>query len=170
MIPMGLSNAVGIRVGHALGAGALGRCRQIIIGAQGLTLLIMGTFAVIYLSAGKAIASAFTPEPELMALSVSLLSIAGVFQLFDGIQVVSVGALRAMKDIKVPTLLSFIGYWLLAFPLGVWLGFGLNRGVTGFWIGLATGLGIAAASMTLRVIYLLQNPSQRQHSSARHQT
>ncbi len=159
MIPMGLSQAVGIRVGHALGANAIDRCRHIVLGAQALTVLMMGSFAVIYLTQGQSLARAFTPDPELIALSVSLLSITGIFQLFDGVQVVSVSALRAMKDIKIPTLLSFIGYWIVAFPFGVWLGFGLNRGVTGFWIGLATGLGIAALSMSLRLICLLRKGS-----------
>ncbi|MGA0333165.1 MAG: MATE family efflux transporter [Kiritimatiellia bacterium] len=156
MIPMGLSSAVGIRVGHAMGAGARERCRQILWGAQGTTVLIMGSFAALYLGAGRWTAAAFTPEPELITLAATLLSIAGVFQLFDGIQVVSVGALRAMKDVKVPTLLSMLGYWGVAFPFGVWLGFGLERGVTGFWTGLATGLGIAAFSMSLRLIWLLR--------------
>ncbi len=156
MIPMGLSNAVSIRVGHALGAQAIDRARHIVAGAQGLTLLIMGTFAILYLSMGTMIARAFNPDPELIALAVSLLSIVGIFQLFDGIQVVSVGALRAMKDVKIPTLLCFVGYWLISFPFGVWMGFGLQWGVRGFWTGLATGLTIAATSMSLRLIWLLR--------------
>lgn len=156
MIPMGLSQAVGIRVGQALGAHAISRCRQIILGAQALTLVVMGGFAVMYLTLGEPLARAFTPDPELIALSVALLSITGIFQLFDGVQVVSVGALRAMKDVKIPALLSFVGYWLISFPFGVWLGMGLGRGVTGFWTGLATGLGIAACSMSLRLVWCLR--------------
>lgn len=156
MIPMGLSNAVGIRVGHAIGSNALERCRHIVIGAQGLTVIVMGTFALIYLKLGEPIARAFTSEPELITLSVLLLSITGIFQLFDGIQVVSIGALRAMKDVKVPTLLSFVGYWLIAFPLGTWLGLVRKQGASGFWIGLAVGLGIGACAMTFRLSRLLR--------------
>jgi MATE family multidrug resistance protein len=156
MLPMGLSGAVGIRVGHCAGAGALTRCRTLITGAQLMTVLIMGTFAVIYLTAGHWIARAFTTEPDLIVLTVALLSIAGMFQLFDGIQVVSVGALRALKDVRIPTLLSFIGYWILSFPLAVFLGFGLDRGVTGFWTGLGIGLAISAISMTTRLVIILR--------------
>jgi len=89
-------------------------------------------------------------------VSVSLLSIAGVFQMFDGMQVVSVGALRALKDIRVPTLLSLVGYWALAFPIGAYLGLKTERGVTGFWTGLGLGLGISAVVMTLRLWMLLR--------------
>jgi MATE family multidrug resistance protein len=116
---------------------------------------MMGAFAAVYLGAGKLIARGFTAEPDLIALTVSLLSIAGMFQLFDGIQVVSVGALRALKDVRIPTLLSLIGYWFLSFPLGVFLGFGLERGVTGFWTGLGIGLGLSAVTMTTRLIVIL---------------
>ena len=161
MIPMGLSQAVGIRVGHSIGANAIEKCKHIVIGAQGLTILVMGAFALIYLNMGNAIARAFTPDPALIALTVSLLSIIGIFQMFDGIQVVSVGALRAMKDVKIPTLLSFIGYWIFAFPFGVWLGFGVQKGVTGFWLGLAIGLAFAATFMSLRLFWLFNkgNPA-----------
>ncbi|WFB34768.1 MATE family efflux transporter [Kiritimatiellota bacterium B12222] len=156
MIPMGISNAVGIRVGHSLGSGSITRCRHIVMGAQSLTLFIMGLFAIFYLTLGEHIARVFSHEPDLIALTVSLLSITGIFQLFDGVQIVSVGALRAMKDVAVPTAFCFIGYWLVAIPLGYGLGFGLKRGVTGFWMGLAAGLLMAACLMSVRLALLLR--------------
>jgi len=161
MIPMGLGGAVGIRVGHCLGAGEVHRTKRLILGAQAMTVLIMGTFAVGYLTQGALIANAFTAEEELITLSVSLLSIAGLFQLFDGVQVVSVGALRAAKDIVVPTLLSMVGYWGLAFPLGVALGFGTDMGVRGFWTGLGIGLGLSAVSQTTRLIMIMRRIGTR---------
>jgi MATE family multidrug resistance protein len=160
MLPMGLSQAVGIRIGHVIGAGQPERCRKITLGAQGMTLLTMGTFAFVYLRFGKEIASLFKPEPDLLVLTVSLLSIAGFFQLFDGIQVVSVGTLRALKDVKVPTLLSFVGYWMIAFPLGIYLGYSRHLGVTGFWAGLGIGLGISACSMSIRLIRVIQTQTR----------
>ncbi|MCC5846475.1 MAG: MATE family efflux transporter [Verrucomicrobia bacterium] len=157
MLPMGLSGALGIRVGHALGAGQVERCQTQILGAQFLTVITMLGFAVIYLTFGREIARAFTPDPELIRLTVSLLTIAGIFQLFDGIQVVSIGALRAMKDITVPTLLGAVGYWIIGFPTGIFLGKHMEMGVTGFWIGLGIGLGTAAFTMSIRLFLQLRH-------------
>jgi MATE family multidrug resistance protein len=161
MIPLGISTAAGIRIGHVLGAGAQLRARRIYWSGQCVTVLIMGGFGLWFYFGGTAIARAFTPDPELIGLTARLLVIAGMFQLFDGTQVMSVGALRAMRDVKIPTLFSLAGYWGIAVPLGLFLGFGRGWGVLGFWTGLATGLGLAALTLTLRAARQLRRVQEQ---------
>jgi MATE family multidrug resistance protein len=79
-----------------------------------------------------------------------VLIIAALFQVSDGIQGVGIGVLRGLTDVKIPTLITFIAYWVLALPLGYLLGFTFNFGVKGVWIGLLTGLTASAAMLTTR--------------------
>ncbi|MCK5678942.1 MAG: MATE family efflux transporter, partial [Flavobacteriaceae bacterium] len=84
----------------------------------------------------------------------SLLLIAGLFQLSDGFQVVVLGALRGMQDVKIPTFLTFIAYWVVGFPISYILGKTLNFGSQGIWIGLLAGLTTSAILLFLRFNYL----------------
>jgi len=79
-----------------------------------------------------------------------LLVVAGLFQLSDGIQVVGLGALRGMSDVKIPTLITLIAYWIIGLPLGYLLGFTLNLGAMGVWFGLFAGLSMAAIFLFIR--------------------
>lgn len=151
MIPLGISMAVSIRVGHSLGSGRRSRARRIVFGAQGMASAAMLLFALIYLLAGGPIADAFTPDPALAALTVQLLAVTGIFQVFDGIQIVSMGALRAFKDVHVPTGILFFSYGVVGMPLGVYLAFAREMGALGLWLGLAGGLALAAALLSLRL-------------------
>jgi MATE family multidrug resistance protein len=76
--------------------------------------------------------------------------IAGFFQLSDGMQVVCAGALRGLQDVKVPSLLIFVAYWIIALPLGYWFAFPLGYGANGIWIGLLIGLTVTATLMIVR--------------------
>ncbi len=165
MIPLGLSGALGIRVGHLMGAGDSERCRRVCLGTQLMTLGIMGSFALLYLSRGTWIAGIFTEDPELIALSSSLFLIAGLFQIFDGLQVVSMGALRALKDVIVPSILSLIGYWVISFPLGLHLCFQRGWGVRGFWTSLGLGLFLSSCSLGLRLWKILWRSSKSSEKS-----
>ncbi len=151
MVPLGISMAVTIRVGHALGAGQSGRALLITRGAHGLGTAFMALCALVYLALGVPIAALFTRDAALAALSARLLAITGVFQVFDGIQIISMGALRGYKDVRVPTLLLLLSYWWVAIPLGVFLGFPMGLGGVGLWSGLAIGLALAALLLTRRL-------------------
>ena len=150
MIPMGISLAVAIRVGHVLGAGQPERARNIGFGALGFVLLIMGSFALIFIFLNHGIAALFTHEEETIAMAAALLVIAGFFQLFDGAQVIAIGALRGAKDVTFPTWIIFGAYWVLALPVGSLLAFQTDLGARGLWIGLALGLGTAAVGLNMR--------------------
>jgi len=82
---------------------------------------------------------------------VTLMLYAAVFQLPDGIQVLSNGVLRGLKDTRVPMLVTVVAYWLIGLPLGAWFGFGQHRGAPGLWMGLILGLSAAATGLGLRV-------------------
>lgn len=144
MFPLGLSSATSVRVSKALGAGRRDTLRAIGFGALAGGLAIMSCFALLFGCGGEMIARAFTGEPEVIALATQLLVVAALFQLFDGAQVVGSGALRGLSDVRVPTLVTFLAYWVFALPGGYVLAFPLGLGGVGVWTGLALGLAFAA--------------------------
>jgi MATE family multidrug resistance protein len=112
----------------------------------------MAVFAAGYLLLGNAIAAGFTPDVAVRALTVQLLVLAGVFQIFDGIQVVSSGALRGFADTKVPFLIGILSYWVVALPVSWLAAFHFGFGAPGIWLGFVVGLGVAAVSMSSRLL------------------
>lgn len=155
MFPLGLSMAAGVRVGQAFANGdhqripSIGRSCLVASGA------IMLLFGLVFLFAGNEIASAFTRSsdvsgPAVVALAAKLLIVAGIFQLFDGTQVVAIGALRGLNDVILPTLITFVAYWVLAIPFAWILAFPVGLGPMGVWLGLAAGLATAAVFLATR--------------------
>jgi MATE family multidrug resistance protein len=150
MFMLGLSMAVSIRIGQATGAGEQARRRPIGFGALGLCVAGMTLAAILFFSASRPIAALFINDPEVVALAAKLLIVAGVFQIFDGVQVVGAGALRGLTDVKIPTAITFVAYWLIALPSAYWFGVKAGHGPIGVWIALAAGLACAAVLLTLR--------------------
>lgn len=151
MLPLGLAMAVTIRVGHAMSSGEPERGRTLLVGAHLIGMLIMLVCATSYVFFGEQIAASFTTDVEVISLTASILVIVAIFQLFDGIQVISGAALRGMRDVNFPTLILFVCFWLLAIPLGAGLGFSGEMGTIGVWIGLAAGLGLVAVALSARL-------------------
>ena len=110
----------------------------------------MAICAVLFIAGRYFLPSLYITDPEVIAIASSLVIIAGLFQLSDGVQVVSLGALRGLEDVKIPTLLTFVAYWLLALPIGYVLAFTLGMGASGVWYGLLIGLTLVAVVMFLR--------------------
>jgi len=150
MFALGIGTAVCIRVGHAYGAAQFARTRRIGFGGIGLGAGIMGLFGVVLMVAGKPIAKLFVASPTVVDLTAKLLIVAAVFQIADGIQVVSISALRGLGDVRAPALIAVLAYWVLAVPLGAALAFPGQHGAVGIWIGLAGGLGMAACGLAWR--------------------
>lgn len=94
---------------------------------------------------------------EVIAIASKLILVAAFFQLFDGMQVVVLGALRGMQDVKIPTIITFIAYWIIGFPVSIYLGKYTNLGAVGVWIGLLAGLGTASFLLYIRFRQLLKN-------------
>ena len=151
MLPLGISQAVSVRVGQARGARQLERCRPIIFGALGVTFALMAVTAVIFLTAGHFLATAFISSDEIVTLTVQLLLIAGIFQVFDGAQIISSGALRGFEDTRAPMLIGAVAYWLIALPVSGLLAFGLGLGAPGIWGGFVAGLAVASGALFIRV-------------------
>lgn len=152
MIPMGIGQAATARVGLAIGAQDARAAWRAGWTAIGLGAGFMAATALLLLTLPHAIADLFLAEElaETRALAATLLMVAGLFQLADGVQAVAAGALRGMKDTTAPMLFAALGYWGLGLPIGLGLGFPAGWGPFGVWIGLASGLGFVALMMTLR--------------------
>lgn len=150
MVPLGLSIATSLRISKARGEGRHDALRPIGFGAFAVGLSCMLLFALVFALAGRTVTGWFTPAAEVAALAAQLLLVAAIFQLFDGAQVISAGALRGLTDVRVPTVLTFIAYWVISLPLGYWLAFKTAAGPSGLWLGLAIGLGCAAVLLGRR--------------------
>ncbi len=151
MVPLGISAAAAVRVGYAVGledplrarrsAGAALLCGFAFMAASATTLLIFPHhFARFY-----------TIDARVIQLAAILIPIAGVFQVFDGLQVVSVGILRGLGDTRTPMLVSVLGFWLVGMPVSLYLGFRSGGGPVGLWWGLVVGLFAVSCVLLLRV-------------------
>ena len=152
MVPLGVSMAVSVRVGQAVGAGEWARVRVIGLGGVGMAMLFMTTTATVFLLAGASLARLAVTDAPTAALAAQLLVVAGVFQIFDGAQVAGMGALRGLTDVRVPTAIAFVSYWLIALPTCYAVGIAARRGAVGIWWGLALGLAVSAAGLTWRLL------------------
>lgn len=157
MIPLGLAMAVSVRIGRAVGQKRITALRPIAHSAQLISGIVMLITAVFFVFAGEQLASAFVKEADVIALAGQLLVVAAVFQLADGGQVVAGAALRGLTDVKVPTVITAIAYWVIALPFGWWLSFRTDFGPRGVWVGLAVGLTLSATALIWRYLRLTRD-------------
>jgi MATE family multidrug resistance protein len=150
MVPLGISAAAAVSVGQALGAGDPGRARRAGWLALGLGTGFMLLAALVFLTVPDALIALYTRDRSVMAVGPSLLGLAAAFQIFDGIQTVSTGALRGLGETRVPMLANLAGYWVLGLPLGLTLCFLFHWGVYGLWIGLTLALILIASTLLRR--------------------
>ena len=148
MVPLGISSAGAVRVGHALGRGDPHGAVRAGWMALALGAGVMGTSAVVLLTVPGWVARLFTPVPEILAMGTVLLRIAAFFQLFDGLQVVATGALRGLGDTRTPMLCHLAGYWMIGLPIGSALCFSSGWGAGGLWTGLTVGLILIGIFLT----------------------
>lgn len=140
MVPLGMSSATAVRVGHAIGRRDPEAANVSGWTGVALSAMFMSCAAVVFWTLPHILASIFTNDPQIIAVAVSLLSIAAIFQFFDGVQVTAIGALRGSGDTHTAMLTNILGWWIIGLPLGVWLCFHQGWGVKGIWAGLCTGL------------------------------
>lgn len=150
MVPMGLSTAISVVVGQALGAGDQAQARRSGFVGIGLALVFELLSALLMLWLRRPIAALFTGDTAVVALASRLLVLAAAFQLSDGLQVASAGALRGFKDTRVPMGITLIAYWGVGLTLAWWLGIHLKIGPVGVWIGLIAGLTVAGLLLFVR--------------------
>lgn len=150
MIPLGISAATTIRVGHALGKQQPAAARLRGYAGISLAAMCMLVTASMMLLFPEQVVSIYSDDTEVAGLAVQLLFMAAVFQLSDGIQVSAAGALRGMKDTLFPMLASVVVYWFFGLPLSYYLGFSQQFGPQGLWMGLVASLTFSAVWLVWR--------------------
>jgi MATE family multidrug resistance protein len=150
MAASGLSAAASIRVGNQLGQKDYPQLKLAATTLFKMVLIFMTVTGIVFLLTRNILPTFFTDEPEVIAIAAQLLVITTFFQLSDGAQVLAQGALRGLSDVKTPTLITFVAYWVLALPSAYIFAFVFNWGIVGIWIGLAAGLTFSGALLTKR--------------------
>ncbi|MCF6298048.1 MAG: MATE family efflux transporter [Flavobacteriaceae bacterium] len=154
MIAVGLGVTATIRVGNQKGLKKFDELKRISQSILLQVIIIELCFAIGFFVLKDVLPLVYIDNIAVVKTAASLLLIVGLFQLSDGFQVVILGALRGMQDVKIPTFLIFIAYWLIGFPVSYILGIILNFGSQGIWIGLLAGLTASAILLFLRFNYL----------------
>ncbi|MDH3710559.1 MAG: MATE family efflux transporter [Cyclobacteriaceae bacterium] len=150
MMATGIASAASIRVGNQLGQKRYQSMREVGYTSFIMVALFMGIAALIFILFRNYFPMLYVDDPEVIAIAGSLLVVAALFQISDGVQVVGMGALRGMEDVRIPALIAVTSYWLLGLPSGYLLGFGLGMGAQGVWLGLLIGLSVAAVLLYWR--------------------
>ncbi len=156
MVPLGVSAAVAVLVGQAVGRGdPLGARRS-----ARTALMVGATFmlitATLFLTIPRSLAGLYTNADAVLVMAAALLPLAGIFQVFDGIQVVAGGVLRGLGDTRSPMIINVIGFWIVGIPSGLFLCFQAGMGARGLWWGLVFGLAAVAVILLGRVRHRLQ--------------
>jgi MATE family multidrug resistance protein len=150
MVPLGIGAAAAVRVGQARGRGDVAGANR-----AGWTAILLGAVfmfcaGVVFILVPRSIIHIYTSDPRVVEAGVTLLAVAAVFELFDGVQGVTTGALRGAGDTRTPMICHLVGYWGLGLPVGWWLCFRLNLGALGLWMGLCLAL-IAIGSVLMAI-------------------
>ncbi|MFD2940363.1 MATE family efflux transporter [Flavobacterium notoginsengisoli] len=155
MMAGGIASAATIKVGNSFGNQNYKRLQKFAYASYHLVIIFMMFFAVIFTLFNQYLPYLITNDTSVVALAAQLLIIAALFQLFDGTQVVGLGTLRGMGDVNIPTLITFVAYWLIGIPAAYILGIYFNAGVKGIWYGLTLGLLTSSALLYLRFRYVI---------------
>jgi MATE family multidrug resistance protein len=150
MVPLGISAAGAVAVGHAIGAGNPERARRAGWMAIALGVGCMVLTAALFVILPRPIMEIYSRDPHILALGTHILMIVAAFQIFDGSQTVATGALRGLGETRFPMFMNFAGYWLFGLPLGAWMCFRLRWGLSGLWIGLTLSLILIALLLVRR--------------------
>lgn len=150
MMAGGIAAAATIRVGNLFGRGQVQEMQKAGYSSLIMAVVFMTTAGLILILLNNLIPYLYVKDPEVIKLAGGLLVIAALFQISDGVQVVGLGALRGLEDVKIPSMISLLAYWVVALPIGYVLGFVFNGGANGIWTGLLFGLTVAAILLFFR--------------------
>jgi len=163
MMPLGIGAAAAVLVGQAIGRDDAGAARRSAAAALTAGILLSALTTALFLAVPALLASAYVREPGVIALAATLIPLAGVFQLFDGVQAVAGGALRGAADTRAAMIANIIGFWGIGLPIGLTLAFREGLGPRGLWWGLVIGLAAVAAVLLVRLYHLFGGPLTRVH-------
>jgi multidrug resistance protein, MATE family len=150
MVPLGVSAAGAVAVGHAIGAGNPAKARRVGWMAIALGVGFMVFAALLFIVTPRPIIAIYSRDARVLALGAHILLIVAAFEVFDGAQSVATGVLRGLGETKIPMLMNFGGYWLFGLPLGALLCFDLHWGLSGIWTGLTVALITIAVLLVMR--------------------
>ncbi|TCD00107.1 MATE family efflux transporter [Pedobacter psychroterrae] len=150
MMSSGIASAATIKTGNNIGMRNFTDLRHSAIASYHIVLMFMIVTALLFICAHNILPYLYTEDQAVISIAAQLLIIAGFFQLFDGTQVVGLGILRGVGDVNIPTLITFVAYWIIGIPLGYLLGITLGLGVYGIWYGLTFGLLTASVLLFIR--------------------
>lgn len=150
MMASGVASAATIKTGNNLGKQNLLDLRQSAIASYHVIIAFMSITALIFVLANNILPYIITDDIHVISIAAQLLIIAGFFQLFDGTQVVGLGILRGLGDVNIPTIITFLSYWIVGMPVGYLLGIQFGLGVNGIWYGLTLGLLSASILLFIR--------------------
>lgn len=154
MMSSGLSAAAAIKSGNFFGVGDHSGLRKSANASYHVVIGFMVITALCFILGNTFLPWIYTSDKAVIIVAAQLLIIAGLFQLFDGTQVIGLGILRGMSDVNVPTFITFFAYWILGLPLGWILGIHLKWGVSGVWYGLTLGLLVSAILLYIRFKFI----------------
>ena len=150
MVPLGVSAAGAVAVGHAIGAGNPAKARRVGWMAIALGVGFMAFAALLFILTPRPIIAIYSRDARVLALGAHILLIVAAFEVFDGAQSVATGVLRGLGETKIPMLMNFGGYWLFGLPLGAVLCFDMHWGLSGIWTGLTVALITIAVLLVSR--------------------
>ncbi len=166
MVPLGIAAAAAVLVGNAVGRGDTHGARRsartaLITGAGFMSLTALG-----FLLLPGVLARLYTTNGAVLAVAMSLIPVAGVFQIFDGLQAVGAGVLRGLGDTRAPMVINILGFWLFGMPVSIYFGFYAGLGPRGLWWGFVVGLGAVALLLLYRIRKRFNSPLARVVMSA----
>lgn len=161
MVPLGVGSAAAVLVGHAAGTGDRESASERAAASLLCGFVFMAAMALVFLTMTGSLADVYTDDPAVRSVALLLIPLAGIFQVFDGLQVVSIGVLRGLGDTRAPMVINLFGFWLVGLPVGIWLAFSRGLGPQGLWWGLVIGLIGVAAALVWRVRWRMGKPILR---------
>ena len=156
MMAGGIASATTIKVGNSFGKKNYIRLQKFAHASYHLVIIFMLFFAIIFTLFNQYLPYLITSDAKVIVLAAQLLIIAGIFQIFDGAQVVGLGSLRGIGDVNIPTFITFFAYWLIGLPFSYLLGIYFNLGINGIWYGLTLGLFTSSVLMYFRFQHVMK--------------
>jgi MATE family multidrug resistance protein len=156
MISFGLASGTTIRVSHAFGEHDRNELKHAVFASLHMVIAFMSLMGVLFVLLRNQLPLLFTSDPAVIKVASGLLVVGAFFQIFDGVQVVLLGALRGMADVRIPLFMAFFSYIIVSLPVSYLLAFVFNFGYSGVWIGFVFGLSIAAVLFALRLKHQVQ--------------
>ena len=150
-VPLGIGSAAAVLVGNAIGRNDPAGARRHAGAALACGAAFMVLSAATFIALPNQLAAFYTTQAGVLIVAARLIPVAGVFQVFDGLQVVAAGVLRGAGDTRVPMIISVVAFWIVMMPLCYLLGFHTSLGAVGLWYGLVAGLGSVALLLLLRI-------------------